>query len=103
MSYFRGEKYIWNDSDEKLHIWSDTRDPGSDTTTPLSTPQRIVLSCEMADELAVMRFLEMIEDGRIESAIRRAGQSGNAGKHTRETGVQVLGRIRSMLGMAIKA
>lgn len=103
MSYFRGEKYLWNDGDDNLHIWSDTREPDGDTKTPLSTPQKIVLSREMFDELAVMRFLELIEDGRVEDAIHRAGQSGNAGKHTRSTGVHVLHRIKSMIPETVKS
>lgn len=97
MSYFRGEQYLWCDSDENLHIWSETRDPGSDSKTPLRTKQMIVLSKDMFDQLAVMRVCQLIEDGGLEEAVRRASKSGNGGGlSVKQNGQQLLNRLRSM-------
>lgn len=104
MSYFRGEQYLWRDSDENLHIWSETRDHGSDTKTPLRTKQMIVLSKDVFDQLAVMRFCQLVEEGGLEEAIRRASKSGNGGGlSVKQNGQELLNRLRSMPIVKVEA
>ena len=79
MSYFRGELYAWNDGDDDLHLWSDTRDAAMDDGIPLHTQQKIKIPKDKFDQLAVMRLAELCRDGRLEAAIDHAVTGGNAG------------------------
>lgn len=98
MSYFRGDLYLWNDGDDNLHVWSETRDPGNDSKTSLRVKQMILLPAAIFDQLAVMRLAEMIRDNRLESAIDAATTGGNAGGlWLREMSSELKSRLRSLV------
>jgi len=89
MSYFRGDIYIWA-SDEALHIWAQPNAKGE-------YKHKIAIPTDMADQLAAMRFCEMIERGEVEKAIHDASKSGNGGGlSVKQNGQQLLNRLRSM-------
>ena len=103
MSYFRGDLYIWRDGSDDVHIWSEVRDPGNDTTTPLRTKQMIKLSKEEFAQLAVMHFAELIEEGRLDSAIHNACKVENGGSYAiRSLGKEIVNRLRTLKPKPVK-
>ena len=89
MSYVRGDPYIWRGGDNDLHIWSKHLDD------EYRVKQRV--SSDIFDQMAVVRVAEMIEEGRLEKAIERAANSGNAGSLHKKTFTELLHRVKSML------
>ena len=83
MAYLKGEPYVWSDG-EKLHIWSINGNDGwSEIEGMYGIPEAsgVALAEKHADEFAVMRFAELIKEGRLSSTIERTLQqwSGNYG------------------------
>jgi hypothetical protein len=79
MAYLRGNYYLWNDGDNRLHVWAfDGADAwmdsgwASDGSNRLSTHQN-------ADEYVMMRFAQLLESGSVVGTIDRALRHGNVG------------------------
>jgi hypothetical protein len=83
VAYTRGETYIWSDG-EHLHIWADT---GMDDWAQMERYQDmpdasgVQISEPLADELAVMRFAELLASGDVADVVTRAltNWKGNSG------------------------
>ena len=76
MAYMRGEPYIWTDG-EKLHIWSKSGNDGwSDIEglNGIAEASGVALDEQHADEFAVMRFAELVQEGKLQVTIERALQ-----------------------------
>ena len=76
MAYMRGEPYIWSDG-EKLHIWSQSGNDGwsdMESLQGIAEASGVALNEQHADEFAVMRFAELVREGRLEATIERALQ-----------------------------
>lgn len=98
MSYFRGDLYLYNDSNDHLHIQSAQRDSTLLDGIPLLTEQRICIPAPMFDQLAVMRLAEIIRDDRLDSAIDAAVSGGNAGGlWLRDMSGELKSRLRSLV------
>jgi hypothetical protein len=74
MAYMRGEPYIWSDG-EKLHIWSKSGNDGwadMEGLHGIAEASGVALNEQHADEFAVMRFAELVHEGRLQVTIERA-------------------------------
>lgn len=94
MSYMRGDYYLWRDED-RVHfwardgydswdesVWSEARrgaEKVEDRSEALASGVGIPLA--IADEFAVMRFAQLLEEGQLDGVIKRAIEkwSGNGG------------------------
>ncbi len=113
MSYMRGERYVWTDTENWLHIWArdgydawdDTlwacdeedgsRRPGYEEASGVSLPL-----CAM-DEFVVMRLAQMIAEGTVGDAIDRAvANHGNFGGKVLEDNVDVLKAALSQIELS---
>ena len=92
MSYQRGDTYIWAGGDGRVHVWvADGDDGWRDSIWAAGEDGRRHSGREHAsgvgvpetnmDELVVMRFAELLQDGELSAAIDRAVEhhTGNVG------------------------
>src|SRR5437762_436341 len=111
MSYLRGENYIWSDG-ERVHIWvADGRDHWDDAGWSVGDdgkrhPGRVNASGvgideSVLDEFVVMRFAEIITEGKLEQTIGRVlapgGQGGNFGSGSlKRLADELVGRLSDL-------
>jgi len=74
MSYLRGDHYVWSDGD-CLHLWSAAPYvPANDQyAAGVEMPEALM------DRFAVMRFAELVREGRADAAIADALEVTNFG------------------------
>ena len=93
MAYIRGANYIWHD-DERVHVWAadgldNWQDSGwiEDVQAPETArlvdggPSGVALAQDIADLYVVMRFAELLKQGRVRQIVERAvaDSGGNGG------------------------
>jgi hypothetical protein len=109
MSYMRGKYYIWESSDG-VHLWAaNGEDHWKDSVWAESVKKLkfkrgekssgVRLPTSVLDEFVVMRFAELIDEGKLAPTIRRVtkGKTGNVGEwslhaHAKE----LLRRLRTL-------
>lgn len=109
MSYRRGKYYIWEGSDG-VHLWAaDGEDGWKDSGWAESArqwklkrgekPSGVRFPKSVLDEYVVMRFAELVDEGRLVATIRRAtkGKGGNVGEWSlRAHAGELLRRLRTL-------
>ena len=109
MSYMRGKYYIWEGSDG-VHLWAaDGEDLWKDSGWAESVkkqklkrgakPSGVRMPASVLDEFVVMRFAELIDEGKLVSTIRRVtkGKPGNVGEWSlRAHANELLRRLRTL-------
>jgi hypothetical protein len=90
MSYMRGKYYLWSGADG-VHLWAFDGDDGwSDSGWGASVkqwkrkhqkPSGVRIPEPVLDEYVVMRFAELVDEGKVKATIRRASNNwrGNGG------------------------
>ena len=86
MAYMRGSTYLWHDGSQ-LHVWvADGYDEWDlsiwgDQTKDTGMASGVALPMTVMDEYVVMRFAQLLQEGRVEEAIARAlaNHDGNFG------------------------
>jgi hypothetical protein len=82
MAYLRGNNYIWADADDRFHIWvadgydnwdeaiwssdaEDSRRAGYEVASG------VAIAKDALDEFVVMRFAEIVSEGRLSQIVER--------------------------------
>lgn len=78
MAYMRGQTYLWNDKSRRLHVWvADGYDEWDHSvwgehSKDSGTASGVSMPMEVMDEYVVMRFAELLQEGRVDETIARA-------------------------------
>jgi hypothetical protein len=88
MSYMRGNYYVWasgdSDKDSRVHVWVEAMESNLKESGWAHVRERVSgtsLPEPIFDELVVMRYAELEEEGEVDAAARRALRhyGGNVG------------------------
>ena len=100
MAYFRGSTYIWSDG-ERLHIWlEEGREDLSEFERYSDNPNAVGLQLpeSVTDQLAVMRFAELLKLGVLEDVIDQSIGGANFGSRALEELAPVLKTLERRTG-----